>query len=183
MPNQPQAALESRSQPAVPSSFGTSSQHGTVQGQGMVPNQGSLSVFVPPPSVGDPNHHGSPQQQNYSPQAPQGTSAPQLPLSQISSPLYPNPPVPNIAQNSDSFHSDLSPSKPVFGVSLEDLLRRDGSAIPLVVYQCIQAVDLFGLDVEGIYRLSGSSIHVSKLRDSFNAGMSSAPGDVILYLS
>ena len=55
-------------------------------------------------------------------------------------------------------------------MSLDDLLRRDGSAIPLVVYQCLQAVDLFGLDVEGIYRLSGSAVHVAQLRAIFDNG-------------
>lgn len=49
-------------------------------------------------------------------------------------------------------------------------MKRDGSAIPLVVYQCIQAVDLYGLDVEGIYRLSGSAAHVSKLKAQFDHG-------------
>jgi len=62
--------------------------------------------------------------------------------------------------------------RPVFGVSLDDLLKRDGSAIPLVIYQCIQAIDLFGLEVEGIYRLSGSSTHVSRLRSIFDVGKS-----------
>lgn len=71
----------------------------------------------------------------------------------------------------DSLSADLPPVMPVFGVSLDDLLRRDGSAIPLVVYQCLQAVDLFGLEVEGIYRLSGSSVHVTKLRNVFDNGM------------
>ena len=58
----------------------------------------------------------------------------------------------------------------MFGVSLDDLLKRDGSAVPLVVYQCIQAVDLFGLEVEGIYRLSGSSASVNKLKNIFDNG-------------
>jgi len=40
----------------------------------------------------------------------------------------------------------------VFGVNLDTLFKRDQSPVPLVVYQCIQAVDLFGLDIEGIYR-------------------------------
>lgn len=64
--------------------------------------------------------------------------------------------------------NELPPLKPVFGVSLEEMLQRDGSAIPLIVYQCLQAVDLFGLRVEGIYRASGSAVHVSKLRAIFN---------------
>lgn len=60
-------------------------------------------------------------------------------------------------------------------MSLEELLHRDGSAIPLLVYQCLQAVELFGLDVEGIYRLSGSAMHISKLRAIFDNGMSRSP--------
>ena len=41
----------------------------------------------------------------------------------------------------------------------------------MVVYQCLQAVDLFGLDVEGIYRLSGTATHITKLRSIFDNGM------------
>lgn len=62
------------------------------------------------------------------------------------------------------------PSRPVFGVSLNRLYDRDGLAVPMVVYQCIQAVDLFGLNVEGIYRLSGSLPSVNKLKGMFDTG-------------
>ena len=61
-------------------------------------------------------------------------------------------------------------SRPVFGVSLGRLYERDGLAVPMVVYQCIQAVDLFGLTVEGIYRLSGSLPSVNKLKSMFDTG-------------
>ena len=70
----------------------------------------------------------------------------------------------------NSSHSSLPALRPVFGLSLEDLLKRDGSAIPLVVYQCIQAVDLYGLEVEGIYRVSGSTGHVNRLKAAFDNG-------------
>lgn len=65
-------------------------------------------------------------------------------------------------------------AKPVFGVSLQRLYDRDALAVPMVVYQCIQAVDLFGLGVEGIYRVSGSQPHVNKLKGMFDTGMFSA---------
>lgn len=65
---------------------------------------------------------------------------------------------------------NLPPLKPVFGLSLEQLFERDGSAVPMVVYQCIQAVDLFGLEVEGIYRLSGTASHVTKIKAMFDNG-------------
>ena len=61
----------------------------------------------------------------------------------------------------------------MFGIALEDLFVRDGVAVPGVIVQCLQAVELYGLEVEGIYRLSGSQAHVTKLRDAFNRGMCS----------
>ena len=75
-------------------------------------------------------------------------------------------------QSGVTYSSDnLPPVKPVFGITLDELFRRDGSAVPMVVYQCIQAVELFGLDVEGIYRMSGNSNHVAKLKSMFDHGM------------
>ncbi|KAM0611502.1 hypothetical protein ACHAP1_001254 [Verticillium nonalfalfae] len=64
------------------------------------------------------------------------------------------------------------PTRPVFGLSLERLYERDGLAVPMVVYQCIQAVDLFGLGVEGIYRQSGSLNHINKLKNMFDTDSS-----------
>lgn len=65
---------------------------------------------------------------------------------------------------------DLPPLKPVFGMTLDALYSRDGSAVPIVVYQCLQAVDMYGLDVEGIYRLSGTSSHVARIKAMFDHG-------------
>ena len=62
------------------------------------------------------------------------------------------------------------PLRPVFGVSLEDLYYRDHSAVPMIVYQCVQAVDLFGLDVEGVYRTSGSASHLVEMKAMFDHG-------------
>lgn len=65
------------------------------------------------------------------------------------------------------------PARPVFRVTLSELYERDQLAVPMVVYQCIQAVDLYGLGVEGIYRLSGSLPHVNKLKAMFDQDSSS----------
>lgn len=64
---------------------------------------------------------------------------------------------------------------PVFGVSLERLYENSKGPVPMVVYQCIQAVDLYGLAVEGIYRLSGSSAHVNRLKNAFDTLSEDAP--------
>ncbi|KAL9125257.1 MAG: hypothetical protein Q9217_005515, partial [Psora testacea] len=116
---------------------------------------------MPPDGLND-----SPREQNYTLRRESGP--PQLPPAQASTPLYTQPPTIPGAVQSNSSNSSLPALRPSFGVSLEDLLKRDGSAIPLVVYQCIQAVDLFGLEVEGIYRLSGSSTHVGRLKAMFD---------------
>jgi hypothetical protein len=67
------------------------------------------------------------------------------------------------------------PRKPVFGLDLDELFKRDGLVVPIIVSQCIVAVDLFGIDSEGIYRLSGTQSDVNKMRDMFDTGMSRIP--------
>jgi hypothetical protein len=64
----------------------------------------------------------------------------------------------------------LPPVRPVFGLTLEQLFERDQSAVPLIVYQCIQGVDLYGIESEGIYRLSGTASHVTALKAMFDNG-------------
>ncbi|KAF1980921.1 RhoGAP-domain-containing protein [Aulographum hederae CBS 113979] len=78
------------------------------------------------------------------------------------------PPVANSSKPPRSRDGELPPIRPVFGVNLDDLFRRDQSPVPMVVYQCIQAVDLFGLDVEGIYRIPGTSSHITRLKSLFD---------------
>ncbi|XP_012376207.1 rho GTPase-activating protein 9 isoform X2 [Dasypus novemcinctus] len=52
----------------------------------------------------------------------------------------------------------------VFGCQLESLCQRDGDTVPSFVQLCIAAVDKRGLDVDGIYRVSGNLAVVQKLR-------------------
>lgn len=132
----------------------------------------------PPPAKGDPPGHNAYSAGSISSSGPpqlsslpfQNSSAP--PTSMFSqhqgpgSPAQPPYSQPPTAANS----SNLPPLKPVFGLSLDQLFERDSSAVPMVVYQCIQAVDLFGLEVEGIYRLSGTSSHVTNIKAKFDNG-------------
>jgi hypothetical protein len=77
---------------------------------------------------------------------------------------------PSTKSRADGPRPSLPPLRPVFGVSLDELFRRDGSAVPMIVYQCVQAVDLFGLDTEGIYRVSGSAPHIMEMKAMFDHG-------------
>lgn len=87
-------------------------------------------------------------------------------------------PVNNVQQQ-----QHLPPLKPVFGVSLEELYERDGTAVPMIVYQCFQAIELFGLDMEGIYRLSGSATQIAQLKSLFDNGELTLPSSSDYRLS
>ena len=73
-----------------------------------------------------------------------------------------------MSPSNTSNQSQPPPLRPVFGISLDELFNRDGAAVPLVVIQCILAVDTFGLETEGIYRISGTTSHTSALRSQFD---------------
>lgn len=116
------------------------------------------------------SYSGSPHQQQFT--SPSISGSPQLPPPSFASVGNSQLVAPPVAANNGNHAADLPPLKPVFGISLDNLFQRDGSAVPIVVYQCLQAVDLFGLEVEGIYRLSGTASHVTKLRAIFDNGES-----------
>ncbi|KAL8733618.1 MAG: hypothetical protein Q9166_002028 [cf. Caloplaca sp. 2 TL-2023] len=166
-PTDPRSPID----PSTPLNPPSSLQHSQFPENSQIPSPSLNQRFEPDhfpvqPSS-DQSYHGSPHQTTL-PHSGGAAAPPQLPHPQLTSPLYSQPPTPATMVNSELTHPELPPLRPMFGVSLDDLLNRDGSAIPLVVYQCLQAVDLFGLDVEGIYRLSGSAMHISKLRAIFD---------------
>ncbi|EEA19600.1 Rho GTPase-activating protein [Talaromyces marneffei ATCC 18224] len=111
-------------------------------------------------------------------QAYPGSARSNQPLSPASAPApFPSSPAKPFHQTSSNapmmqppngFSNNLPPVRPVFGLSLEDLFRRDGTAVPVIVYQCIQAVEMFGLDMEGIYRQSGSANHINHMKAAFD---------------
>ncbi|XP_078280532.1 rho GTPase-activating protein 27-like isoform X2 [Rhinoraja longicauda] len=52
----------------------------------------------------------------------------------------------------------------VFGCELADLCRREGTTVPRFVLKCIQDVERRGLDIDGLYRVSGNLAVIQKLR-------------------
>ena len=59
----------------------------------------------------------------------------------------------------------------VFGGSLEALVERNGVPVPHFITACIEQVDLRGTHVVGIYRLSGSSSLIQKIRYNWDHGI------------
>ncbi|PIK57897.1 putative ralA-binding protein 1 isoform X3 [Apostichopus japonicus] len=64
--------------------------------------------------------------------------------------------------------------KPIFGVELEDAVKQskslDGIELPLIIRECIDHVEGFGLDTPGIYRISGIKSKIEALKNSYNSG-------------
>ncbi|KAL4894179.1 hypothetical protein BDV59DRAFT_15417 [Aspergillus ambiguus] len=141
--SQPSAPTPTTAPPAEPPSTTQTLPYHPPQ-----PDSFSSTPYQPPYPSGPPLNEKAP----LNPPAMTGSLGPQ------SSPLPP----------ASTFQSNLPPLKPVFGVSLNDLYARDGTAVPMIVYQCFQAIELFGLEMEGIYRLSGSANHISQMKSLFD---------------
>ncbi|KAI0397681.1 RhoGAP-domain-containing protein [Xylariaceae sp. FL0594] len=144
----------------------------STQGLPPQPRFNSGSVSSPLSNQSGPPQLGALPFQNHQPR-------PQSPLQGGSSAYGGTPPPPHqdtsarAASPPKMYPSSSTNGKQVFGVSLARLYERDQFAVPMVVHQCIQAVDLYGLAVEGIYRLSGSATHVNKLKSLFDTDQES----------
>ncbi|WPK26435.1 hypothetical protein PUMCH_003789 [Australozyma saopauloensis] len=60
--------------------------------------------------------------------------------------------------------------QPTFGESIEDVIQFAGvDNVPLVVKRCIDVIESYGLDIEGIYRTSGSKTAILQLKASIDS--------------
>lgn len=60
-------------------------------------------------------------------------------------------------------------NQPTFGVSIEDVITFAGiDNVPLIVKKCVEIIETFGLDLEGIYRKSGNVTIVQSLKESID---------------
>ncbi|XP_041349025.1 uncharacterized protein LOC121368391 isoform X2 [Gigantopelta aegis] len=62
----------------------------------------------------------------------------------------------------------------VFGVKISSCTRREGKTVPTIVTTCIQEVEKRGLDEVGIYRVSGVTSEVQKLKKMFDKNVRAA---------
>ncbi|KAJ5692172.1 hypothetical protein N7462_001595, partial [Penicillium macrosclerotiorum] len=156
-----QPNIQTKRQSTLPLSF---SQH-NISSPASQPPQASPDQFQQSPYPAHPDPVATPPVAT----PPYPVSGPPVhekppPITTGSGPLMPGPP----PMDKNTLHSTLPPLKPVFGVSLEELYARDGTAVPLIVYQCFQAVEIFGLETEGIYRIPGSANHINHLKALFD---------------
>jgi hypothetical protein len=59
----------------------------------------------------------------------------------------------------------------LFGNDLTKQVEAEGRTIPLLVERCIAAVELRGMDYEGIYRKSGGAAQMRSIQLSFEQGL------------
>lgn len=79
--------------------------------------------------------------------------------------------------NSDAFLRRFSTHpRAIFGTPLEVVVRREQSdmRVPLIVQKCVEEVERRGMDVAGIYRLTGSIKMKEHVREAIHAGVREA---------
>jgi len=66
--------------------------------------------------------------------------------------------------------NDLLNDYLIFGGTLEEQVRKEGTKIPKIVEECIKEIEKRGVETEGIYRLSGNTAVVNRLKAMYNRG-------------
>uniref|UniRef100_A0A803VT82 SLIT-ROBO Rho GTPase activating protein 1 n=1 Tax=Ficedula albicollis TaxID=59894 RepID=A0A803VT82_FICAL len=61
-------------------------------------------------------------------------------------------------------------SAKLFNGDLESFIKDSGQVIPLIVESCIRFINLYGLQHQGIFRVSGSQVEVNDIKNSFERG-------------
>ena len=85
----------------------------------------------------------------------------------ISAP-YPTPALDSPSGTSGIRAPPSTPKCHTFGVPIHEVLSREKANLPFIIVQCVAAVDHFGLQTEGIYRVSGSVNTLAKLKHMFD---------------
>ncbi|XP_063303152.1 SLIT-ROBO Rho GTPase-activating protein 1 isoform X2 [Pelobates fuscus] len=61
-------------------------------------------------------------------------------------------------------------SSKLFNGDLESFIKESGQIIPLIVESCIRFINLYGLQHQGIFRVSGSQVEVNDIKNAFERG-------------
>lgn len=65
---------------------------------------------------------------------------------------------------------NISGRPKLFGGSLEEYLEATGEEIPLILKSCVRVINLYGLQHQGIFRVSGSQVEITNFREWFERG-------------
>lgn len=70
----------------------------------------------------------------------------------------------------DQQKAQLDKGRPTFGVDLTEQMIRDAVEVPRIVEKCCEAIEKYGLDLVGIYRISGTTSKIQKLKAALDRG-------------
>jgi hypothetical protein len=98
------------------------------------------------------------------------------PLRTTRASFFPPLQVPPLANSDRTSHNATPPRnggthRPTFGVDLAEQMARDNCEVPPIMPKCCQAIETYGLQSQGIYRLSGTTSKVAKLKERLDRGM------------
>lgn len=120
------------------------------------------AASTPQPSAGSPPPQHTPQP------IPSSTSPPPM-LDPVRTSATDLSPADTRTSTSEMYPPGTTTSMPSYGTVLEELLDFEEGTVPRIVYQCIRAIDNFGLEVEGIYRTNGNQNQVQEIKKMFDA--------------
>ncbi|KAG6835147.1 hypothetical protein H0H93_004421 [Arthromyces matolae] len=70
-----------------------------------------------------------------------------------------------------------APTRPTFAIDLAEQMARDNVELPPVLTKCCQAIEKYGMQLQGIYRISGITSKVAKLRQKLDQDLDSVDLD------
>ncbi|KAF7308512.1 hypothetical protein HMN09_00700300 [Mycena chlorophos] len=73
--------------------------------------------------------------------------------------------------------------RPTFGVDLADQMTRDNVEVPPIVEKCCLAIEKYGIELQGIYRVSGTMTKVASLRQRLDRDLDSVDLDSLEWTS
>lgn len=181
--NQPlnRQQVEFRQHPAFTAAYPLSatapSSSPTSGGTKALPAPQSSSTNSPKPNVSSAGNSPQPGAAvAASPREGQSSSSPPPPpppqQQKISASSLPSIPPSTNEQQQPSYPPGTITSMPSYGTPLDELLDYEEGTVPRIVYQCIRAIDNFGLEVEGIYRTNGNQLQVQEIKKMFDADSS-----------
>lgn len=83
------------------------------------------------------------------------------------------PPLPSHLERVQATHhgtNGVDQGRPTFGVDLGEQMSRDDVDVPLIVVKCCEAIEKYGIEAMGIYRISGTHVKVNKLKEKLDKG-------------
>lgn len=72
-------------------------------------------------------------------------------------------------------------SRTTFGVDLAEQMTRDGADVPPILSKCCDAIEKYGLQSQGIYRISGTMTKVNKLKEKLDRGACSEHASALFF--